>query len=93
VPTPIHIYIFIKKKTDFCLPMIKNGVTKTNEHIGIPISEQKPKPDTNPNIVARTPAADKYAGDCASGPRTDRQIVATMIITVNVATTSIISIN
>ncbi len=73
--------------------MIKNGVTKTNEHIGIPISKQKPKPDTNPNIVARTPTADKYAGDCANGPRIDRQIVATMIITINVATTSIISIN
>jgi len=38
--------------------MIKNGVTKTNEHIGIPISEQKPKPETKPNIVANTPTAD-----------------------------------
>ena len=73
--------------------MIRNGVTKTNEHIGIPISEQKPKPETNPNIVARTPTNDKYAGDCAHGPFIDRQIVATITITINVTTTNIISID
>lgn len=73
--------------------MLKNGVIKTNEHMGIPRSEQNPKPENNPNIVARTPIADKYAGDCANGPRTDRQIVATKIITINVTTTNEISRN
>ncbi len=71
--------------------MVKNGVTKINEHIGIPTSEQKPNPETNPNIVAETPAPDKYAGDCANGPLTDRQIVATIIMTINVMTTNVIS--
>lgn len=71
--------------------MIKNGVANTNGHIGIPISKQNPKPDINPNMVARTPIDDKYAGDCANGPRSDKQIVATIIITTNVATTKIIS--
>jgi hypothetical protein len=73
--------------------MIKNGVTKTNEHIGIPISKQNPKPETNPNIVAKTPTPDKYAGDCAQEPLIDRQIVATIIITTNVRTTSIMSMD
>jgi homoaconitase/3-isopropylmalate dehydratase large subunit len=73
--------------------MVKNGVTNINEHIGIPISEQNPKPDTNPNIVAITPIPDKYIGDCDNGPRTDRQKVATIIITRNVTTTNFISID
>jgi len=73
--------------------MIKNGVTKTNEHEGIPISEQNPKPEINPNIVAITPTADKYTGDWDNGPRIDRQIVETIIITINVITTNIISRN
>jgi len=73
--------------------MIRNGVTKTNEHIGIPISKQNPKPEINPNIVARTPTVDKYAGDCANEPRTERQIVATIIITANVIITNVMSID
>jgi hypothetical protein len=73
--------------------MIRNGVTKTNKHIGTPISAQNPKPETNPNIVANTPTVDKYAGDCANGPRSDKQILATIIETAKVITTYIISIN
>ena len=72
-----------------CIPIIRNGVTKTSEHIGMPMSKQKPKPDIRPNIVARTPINDKYAGDCLNVPRIDRQNVATIIITMNVTTTSI----
>lgn len=75
------------------LPIVKNGVIKTNEHIGIPTRQQNPKPENKPNIVARTPTADKYAGDCANGARIDKQIVATIIITTNVTATRFTSIN
>ena len=71
--------------------MIKNGVTKTNEQIGMPIKRQNPKPETNPNAVARTPTPDKCTGDCENGARNERQIVATTIISANVPKTNLMS--
>jgi hypothetical protein len=73
------------------LPMTKNGVTKTSEHIGMPISDEKPKPEIKPNRVDRTPIADRYIGDCENDVRNDRHIVATKIIKENVPKMSFIS--
>ena len=72
--------------------MIRNGVTNTSKHIGIPINKQKPKPDIRPNNVAKTPTAERYIGDRDNELRKDKQIVATIIMTMKVTAINIISI-